>query len=178
MPLQTFEHYHGAVLRKVCRRDENIGLTLIDSDENRSAYKISGKSANDIWLYIKHSATPTKSRKGMRWSYTFTEQQIADLREWRKENEIHLALLCVYKARATNESEIGSIKPGTFRSEIAFIEPDGVDQLLRLDVNTRQWVRVRVDKSHSLRVHSSNVSRNKPITISRIAIDNWDAPEK
>lgn len=160
MPIDQFELMHGAVILKICRNDRPVALTLIESGEHRSAYRI-----NDVLLYIKHSATSKSSaQSGARsWRFTFQPNHLEDLAAFVAQYETYMALVC------------GSNKTKDMM-QIAFLSPDDIYRCLDLYVTEQQTISVQYKRGHSLRVWGTKSGRDGGLTIHQNALEKWEVP--
>lgn len=158
MSIKRFELMHGAVLAKICRNDNPVALTLIESDGTRATYRI-----NDIYLYIKHSTSPVERVKNgvLTWQYTFTASHLRELSERMNHSGVYLALVCA----STDLSE---------DMEIAFLSPDEVTTLLDLATPKTQSVRVHVAPRKQMRVYG----RDQELIVERRRLETWNVPNR
>jgi len=153
---------HGAVLAKICRNDPKITLSLIETrDDKRSAYLI-----NDWLVIIKYSITPTKDDDGsVTWIFTVTTDTVDLLQKTLAEREVYIVLACALY----NQLRYPWV-------EVCLMEPHDIRQCLYLDqLHTAQWLRVKYQPRHRLRVWGP-ANNGEPCLIERKKIENWKLP--
>lgn len=158
MSIKRFELMHGAVLAKICRNDNPVALTLIESDGTRATYRI-----NDVFLYIKHSTSPAERvrKEEIVWQYSFAPGHVRELSERMNSGGVYLALVCA-STDLTDDMEI------------AFLQPDEVQTILDLATHKLQSVRVHVAPRRKLRVHG----RDQELIVERSRLESWDVPNR
>ncbi len=162
MPIHKFELMHGAVLTKLCRNDQPIALSLIETrDVHHAAYWI-----NDaIVVYIKHASRPRCDRRGQyRWQFTFSAEHIQEITNLARTAKVYLALVC---AQPNLEGPM----------EICFLEPPEVEQCLELANSQQQWVAVEAEPGRSLRAFGQRNSGDEDkLKVPRARLDRWQVP--
>lgn len=162
MAIHAFELMHGAVLTKLCRNDQPIALSLIETrDAHHAAYWI-----NDaIVLYIKHCSAPRcDHRSCYRWQFTFNPDHILEIASLAGTADVHLALVCAQPSLA------GPM-------EICLLEPDEIRQCLDLADTQQQWVAVEAEPGRSLRAFGRrNSDDRQKIVVPRRKLDRWQVP--
>lgn len=161
MSIKQFELMHGAVILKICRNRRPLSLTLIESDGARAAYNVN----MDVNIYIKHSISPqSRQRRDQTvWQFSFSPAHIAELSNLGQKGELYLALVC-----ANDNLE---------DMEVAFLEPDDIQEGLDLTALTQQTLRVHIEPGKKLRVYGRG-GTDSPILIERKRLDDWDVPNR
>lgn len=159
MPIHKFELMHGAVLTKLCRNDQPIALSLIETrNEQRAVYWVN----DEVVLYIKHSTTPrdTEQRRvSTSWRFTFYPEHIALIAQYR--TVTYLALVC---ARADQSGEI------------CLLHPDEIERCLDLNSReTQQWLAVEAEPRQRLRAFG-RLNSSEKLVIARDRLDKWQVP--
>ena len=118
MAIREFELFHGAVLTKLVRNDRPVRLTMIETAEDaRSVYTVN----DTVFLYIKHSKSPKKDNDGcLTWTFTFSVKRFQEIREYRRQMNVFIALVC------------GQSRVDQGQMEVCLLDPDKIDQSLNL----------------------------------------------
>ena len=156
MSIKHLELFHGAVLSKITRNENNkISLIEWNEDENRSLYSIETELSNNLSLMIKYHTTPRTSNKNGALSWRF-----ADL-SYRK--NCYFCLVCIE----------AKIIDGDTVMEVCAISPDEVDKLFtkeEIDQGDLISCSVSLKKRESFRVRRK--AKGIELTISRNAVDS------
>lgn len=157
--IKKYELMHGAVLTRICRNDQPVALTLIESDDQRATYKLN----DSILLYMKYSTSPRGNGK-LIWKYTFTSDHIRDLQKHMMENTVYMALVCgCENLENTNDMQI------------CFLESEDIKACLDLSFADQQTITVEAKRNESLRVYGSARDKDKLI-VARNRLDRWQVP--
>lgn len=150
MSLKEFELFHGSVLTKLVRRDDDVTLSLVETDRNTWAmYRV-----NDADFFIKHSAKPRLLKTGKSWVFSFAGKQLAQVRDKKP----HVALVCG-----------GGVKTSA-DSGICFLTVEQMDELLADGKQTT--ITVRLEPGRRFRVSSG--ATDQPLIIPRTALETFE----
>lgn len=160
MGIQQFELFHGAVLTKLVRSDRPITLRMIETKEEAwSVYTVN----DEIELFVKHSITPRelgREKDGLSWQFIFTPEQVEHIHNLRSTKKVAVILVC---GRQNVKDDM----------QIAFIEPDDVQELIDFSVNTTQSLTVKYLPRKKLRI-ITGYTREK--LVSQNALEKWTVP--
>lgn len=161
MAIKEFELMHGAVLTKICRNDQPIALTLVETrDRERNVYYVN----SDTVLYIKHSATPKQTNGKSRWQFTFQAEHLEDLTEFSQSGTLYIALVC------GSENLKGNM-------EVCLLYSDELIACLDLTTKVTQWIAVEKEGRNQLRAFgSSNSNNSSQLKIPRNRLDTLKIP--
>jgi hypothetical protein len=160
MGIQQFELFHGAVLAKLVRSDRPIALRMIETKEEAWAvYTVN----DEIELFIKHSTTPrelVREKDGLTWQFIFTPEQVEQIQNLFSTKKVAIALVC---GRQNIKDDM----------QIAFIEPDDVQDLINFSVNTAQSLTVKHLPRKKLRIVTGYTDEK---LVAQNALDKWIVP--
>ncbi len=162
MSIKEFEIFHGSVLAKMTRNKRPLTLRLIETrEESWAVYTLN----DSIELFVKYSTSPrplARDKGGYSWTFTFTPEHIAQLRELKKKRPIGLALVCGRK----------SMKEG--RWETCLIKPEELSDVINLDTNIQKSITVRYNAgAKKLRIF---LDRQEKLLVNLNALDSWEIP--
>jgi hypothetical protein len=132
--------------------------------ESWSAYTV-----NDaITLYIKYSTKPAAREHGkgaLVWTFSFTSDQLNELRKLRVERKVHVALVCGQRM-----IDVGSM-------HICFMDPEEVDECIDLYSDMQQAISVKYETGRkNLRVWGTKNTAKNLIQVSRGRLGRWRIP--
>ena len=161
MPIRDYELWHGAVITRLCRNDQPVSLTLIETrDGDRMAYWLN----DSVVLFIKYATAPKPRKRGGKttWSFTFQPNHLADIVEYENDAQVYLALVC-------GNYDLNE------KMDICLLYPEDIAECLDLaDVDRTQWISVEREPRKYLRVSGPN-SEHK-LSIPRNRLDTWKIP--
>ncbi len=159
--VKQFELFHGLVLVKILRgRGPSSTLHLIEANTQKewATYKV-----NDVRLLVKYSEEPreAKTTDAKSWVFSFGQAELGQLRE----AGCRIALVCgLPEIRLANDMQICFPSPEQIRRLLDASSPEKKQQSLT----------VRVEKGKSLQISFGKLE--KPLVVSRSALDNWAVP--
>jgi len=158
MTIPEYQIMHGAVLSRICRNDRPMTLRMIEtSNESRAAYII-----NDaLYLYMKHSRSPAELKRedALRWQYTFTPANLAELRRLMTDRPVYLALICGY--------------PDLRPLDVCLLEPEEIPAVIDVTAEAIQSIQVKlINGARKLRVNGS--ARSREMLVPRNLLDTWE----
>lgn len=163
MSIKEFELFHGAILTKLIRSDRPISLSMFETkpDDTWASYTI-----NDaVDIYVKHSTASRKISRGeggFSWTFGFSPEHVAQIKEIQKKRPVYVALVCGHK----------SVKEG--RMEICFLNPGKVLEVIDFDSANSQSITVRYNTgAKKLRVYQE---RKVEVMVSLNELDSWEIP--
>ncbi len=164
MAIHEFELFHGAALTRLLRSDRPVALRMIETKvrEAWAAYRVN----DEVTLYLKHSKKPkkgTRERATLTWQFTFNDSDIRKIAEFTPQKPVYVVLVC------------GAEEVDAKYMEICLLDPDQVAQLLDLEPQTTQWIRVKDTGKGQLRVTGSH--SQEEMKIPRNKLDKWAVPE-
>lgn len=161
MAIKDFELFHGIVLTKLVRSDHPISLRMIETNKDQawSAYRVNDAS----FLYIKYRtrARKTKRPKGLAWVFIFSEDELEQISNLKKQHPIFLALVCVDK------------KPNS----VCLLEPSEIERCINLDFKGSQNITVLYQRNKNLRAYGPlNSSEDDKLVVPQSRLDKWAPP--
>ncbi len=163
--IHDFELFHGAVLTKIMRSDQPVALRMIETNtkEAWSAYIIN----DEVTLYVKYSTKPMPREResgAFVWTFSFTPDQLAELRKLGQEHFVYVALVCGQR----------DIAKGSMH--VSFMEQAEIDECIDLMDEVQQNVFVKFVPGGKLRVWGPRNSSRNPIKVTRSGLEKWKIP--
>jgi len=155
MPVWEFEQFHGIVLTKIVRSNKKYTIALIETKpkEKFHAYKL-----NDIYLLIKYSGQPKKTKENSWfWRFTFNKNELNFL---KGHPGTHVALVAGHSRLNDNMHPWYACR----------LEPTQIDEIVNKEKNNDQTILLRYIRN------KISIKGKKEIFVSANSIENWKLP--